>query len=242
MKILSALAAVAALQVPLGFADAASIKSVEVYGRILVDDKGMTLYTFDEDLVGFSSCVASCAAKWRPAIAPSTASAIDSWSIVKRGGGIAQWAYEHRPLYTYAKDKKAGDVIGDGAENGWHVARPWAAYDRWDIAKAGCWRTIAQTWGHIETVRKAMAKAVQYGRWRCGQDRCGDTTMKAHFNLASVAAEISSCLSRSERQALRLVLAEDKSYREAARILRCSEGEVQTRLLRARNRLRGALW
>ena len=34
-----------------------------------------------------------------------------------------QWADEGQPLYTYAKDKKPGDVKGDNVGSVWHVAK-----------------------------------------------------------------------------------------------------------------------
>ena len=34
-------------------------------------------------------------------------------------------AYKGKPLYTFAKDQKAGDITGDGFLNGaWHLATP----------------------------------------------------------------------------------------------------------------------
>ena len=39
--------------------------------------------------------------------------------------GSKQWAYKGKPLYTFAKDTKPGDVTGDGFLNGaWHLAMP----------------------------------------------------------------------------------------------------------------------
>ena len=35
-----------------------------------------------------------------------------------------QWAYKGKPLYTWAKDTKPGDVTGDGVNNVWHIAQP----------------------------------------------------------------------------------------------------------------------
>ena len=48
MQVLSAFTAMVILLAPFNLADAASVKSVDAHGRILVDDKGMTLYTFDK--------------------------------------------------------------------------------------------------------------------------------------------------------------------------------------------------
>jgi predicted lipoprotein with Yx(FWY)xxD motif len=35
-------------------------------GKVLVDDKEMTLYTFDKDSLGKSACNGACAANWPP--------------------------------------------------------------------------------------------------------------------------------------------------------------------------------
>lgn len=57
------------------------------------------------------------------------------------------------------------------------------------------------------------------------------------FQPAAAPYDYSGVIPGGERQALRLVMFEDKSYREAAGLLAVSEGEIQTRLLRARKRL-----
>ncbi|WP_378948100.1 hypothetical protein [Mesorhizobium sp. ANAO-SY3R2] len=33
------------------------------------------------------------------------------------------WAYDKKPVYTSAKDKKAGDMKGDGIGGLWHAAK-----------------------------------------------------------------------------------------------------------------------
>jgi DNA-directed RNA polymerase specialized sigma24 family protein len=60
------------------------------------------------------------------------------------------------------------------------------------------------------------------------------------FEPAAAPYDYSGLIPGAERQVLRLVLFEDKSYREAACALDISEGEIQTRLLRARKRLGAA--
>ena len=46
-------------------------------------------------------------------------------SVVTRDDGKKMWAYKGKPLYTFAKDTKAGDTNGDGFLNGaWHIAKP----------------------------------------------------------------------------------------------------------------------
>jgi len=33
------------------------------------------------------------------------------------------WAYDGKPVYTFVKDKKAGDMAGEGIAGAWHVAK-----------------------------------------------------------------------------------------------------------------------
>lgn len=85
----------------------------------------MTLYTFDKDGGGKSVCNGPCAANWPPFIAAADAQASGSYSVVIRDDGSRQWAYNGRPLYTWTKDAKPGDITGDGFLNGaWRIAQP----------------------------------------------------------------------------------------------------------------------
>jgi len=93
-------------------------------GKALVDAKGMTLYVFDRDTAGKSACTGQCAQNWPPLAAPTNAQASGDWTIVTRDDGSKQWAYKGKPLYTWAKDTKPGDVTGDGINNVWHIAQP----------------------------------------------------------------------------------------------------------------------
>ncbi|KPH07099.1 hypothetical protein AOG23_18670 [Rhizobium acidisoli] len=51
------------------------------------------------------------------------AKAEGEWSLVKAADGKEMWAYEGKPLYTFAGDKKPGDMTGDGVGGVWHVAK-----------------------------------------------------------------------------------------------------------------------
>lgn len=93
-------------------------------GKALVDAKGMTLYVFDRDSAEKSACNGACATNWPPLAAAATDKAMGSWTIVTRDDGARQWAYKQKPLYTWTKDSKAGDVTGDGVNGLWHVAQP----------------------------------------------------------------------------------------------------------------------
>ena len=95
-----------------------------VAGKVLADQKGMTLYTFDDDSKGKSSCYDDCAQGWPPFMAPADAKPEGKWTIVDRTDGTKMWAYDGKPLYTWFKDKKPGDVTGDLVEGLWHIAQP----------------------------------------------------------------------------------------------------------------------
>ncbi|WP_426026683.1 COG4315 family predicted lipoprotein [Brevundimonas sp. TSRC1-1] len=94
-------------------------------GPALTNAQGMTLYTFDKDSDGKSVCNGPCAANWPPFAADADAQASGSYTVVIRDDGSRQWAYQGRPLYTWAKDAKPGDITGDGVLNGaWRIAQP----------------------------------------------------------------------------------------------------------------------
>ena len=94
-------------------------------GKVLVDAKGMTLYTFAKDMDGKSACNGPCAANWPPLAAGADAKAAGDWSVITRDDGAKQWAYKGKPLYAWTKDTKPGDTTGDGFLNGaWSLAKP----------------------------------------------------------------------------------------------------------------------
>ncbi len=92
-------------------------------GKILANAKGMTLYTFDKDAMGKSNCDEACLKKWPAFHAAAKAKAEGEWTLVKAADGKEMWAYEGKPLYTFAGDKKPGDMTGDGVGGVWHIAK-----------------------------------------------------------------------------------------------------------------------
>lgn len=94
-------------------------------GNVLTDAKGMSLYTFDKDMDGKSACNGPCATNWPALKAEASDAAADGYTIITRDDGSKQWAHKGKPLYTFAKDTKPGDITGDGFLNGaWHLAMP----------------------------------------------------------------------------------------------------------------------
>ncbi|MRG55384.1 hypothetical protein GF108_07295 [Phyllobacterium sp. SYP-B3895] len=92
-------------------------------GKVMTTPKGMTLYTFDKDAKGKSNCDAKCLKNWPAFHADTGAKAEGEWSLVKDADGKEMWAYDGKPLYMFAKDKKAGDMSGEGVGGVWHVAK-----------------------------------------------------------------------------------------------------------------------
>ncbi|MBB5092721.1 MULTISPECIES: hypothetical protein [Pseudochrobactrum] len=92
-------------------------------GKILTTAEGHTLYTFDKDSGGMSNCDASCLKIWPAYHASAKTKAVAPWSKVKASDGKDMWAYNGKPVYTYIKDKKAGDMEGDGVGGNWHVIK-----------------------------------------------------------------------------------------------------------------------
>jgi predicted lipoprotein with Yx(FWY)xxD motif len=97
---------------------------VSVVDGVLVDSNRMTLYTFDKDPVGKSACVAGCAKNWPPLVATASDRPSGAYTIITRDDGSLQWALKGKPLYTYFKDAKPGDRVGDGWNMVWSLARP----------------------------------------------------------------------------------------------------------------------
>ena len=122
-------AAALATTAAIGAASAAEpAKGMDTTMKILVDAaSGMTLYLFTPDGKDAtkSTCVDKCIANWPPFLAPADAKAADEWTIVdvtdKDGKAAKMWAYDGHPLYFFVKDKKAGDVNGEGVGGVWFV-------------------------------------------------------------------------------------------------------------------------
>jgi predicted lipoprotein with Yx(FWY)xxD motif len=92
-------------------------------GTVLADAKGMTVYTYDKDTKGMSSCYGECAEYWPPVKATAEDKAVGDLTIIKRTDGTLQWTDGGKPLYTFVNDKKPGDVTGNNKNNVWHVVK-----------------------------------------------------------------------------------------------------------------------
>ena len=97
--------------------------SLAAMAGMIMDSKGMTLYIFDKDQGGVSACYDACATKWPPYLGKADDKLTEGWTLVDRTDGTKQWAYDGKPMYYFAGDKKVGDMMGDGMGGVWHVIK-----------------------------------------------------------------------------------------------------------------------
>jgi predicted lipoprotein with Yx(FWY)xxD motif len=98
-------------------------------GAVLADAKGRTLYLFEKDTRGRSSCYGPCATYWPPLLThgkPTAGARLKSslLGVTHRTDGTLQVTYAGHPLYRFAQDTRAGQAAGQnvdafGAE--WYV-------------------------------------------------------------------------------------------------------------------------
>ena len=101
-------------------------------GRILVDSRGRTLYLFEKDKRGMSSCNGACVANWPPLIAirrPTAGSGVKAALLGRseRRDGRWQVTYDRHPLYRFVQDTKKGDTRGEGLDffgGEWYAVSP----------------------------------------------------------------------------------------------------------------------
>jgi len=96
-------------------------------GSVLETPAGRSLYVYDGDKrgSGHSTCGEGCIRRWPPFLASANARPQGQWSIITRADGKKQWAYKGRPLYTWSKDTRPGQISGNGyGGNRWHAAQP----------------------------------------------------------------------------------------------------------------------
>jgi predicted lipoprotein with Yx(FWY)xxD motif len=88
-------------------------------GPLLVDAGGRTLYLFEADKAGASTCYSACASLWPPvpsvgAVKAGSGLIASRLGTTKRSDGKVEATYNGHPLYYYAADAKPGDATGQG--------------------------------------------------------------------------------------------------------------------------------
>jgi len=95
--------------------------NLQLIGGMASDKAGFTLYVFDNDLGSAgSNCNDGCATNWPPVlVTDDEVTNIPGLSLITRDDSTKQAAYLGRPLYFYANDMAAGDMLGQGVGDVW---------------------------------------------------------------------------------------------------------------------------
>jgi predicted lipoprotein with Yx(FWY)xxD motif len=97
-------------------------------GTVLVDEEGLTLYGFTNDVDGEPSCYDDCADAWPPLLVdgPELPSGLDPevFSVIERTDGTLQLVAGDWPLYRFAGDGASGDLNGQGSGEVWFAVAP----------------------------------------------------------------------------------------------------------------------
>jgi predicted lipoprotein with Yx(FWY)xxD motif len=106
---------------------AISVASAGDAGKVLVNSGGFTLYYFENDKGGDSSCYGTCASAWPPLATSGTPRATGGaqsaqLGTTERKDGTVQVTYAGWPLYTYAADKRPGEDNGTDVDS---FGAPW---------------------------------------------------------------------------------------------------------------------
>jgi predicted lipoprotein with Yx(FWY)xxD motif len=98
-------------------------------GTILVNQAGLTLYTYTSDSKNMTTCTGACAAEWPPLTLPAGTSKATAGPGVTgsklgtftRPGGAVQVTFDGMPLYRFSSDTMPGQADGQGVEGKWFV-------------------------------------------------------------------------------------------------------------------------
>lgn len=95
----------------------------------MTDAAGLSLYLFDKDTANMSACpdIVGCTDTW-PAFT-------DIVADEDFGTAGEYTTYYIHPLYYFANDEKAGDILGDGVNGVWHLIYPNTDFTETDEVK-----------------------------------------------------------------------------------------------------------
>jgi predicted lipoprotein with Yx(FWY)xxD motif len=97
-------------------------------GKVLTDNKGMTLYFFARDVKGTSACSGTCLDTWpvftMDNLRVDAGLTAADFASIPTADGKKQITYKGWPLYYYKTDLAPGDVKGENVGNQWFVAKP----------------------------------------------------------------------------------------------------------------------
>ena len=113
-----------------GGSSSVGVASVSSLGDVLTGPGGKTLYHYTPDTASTIKCVADCATKWPPFVAPggkapATPSGVSgTFGTVSRPDGSVQVTFHGMTLYEFAGDTAAGQAGGQGLGGIWFAVSP----------------------------------------------------------------------------------------------------------------------
>jgi predicted lipoprotein with Yx(FWY)xxD motif len=121
--------ATGAAQAATGKRVAKTANSAKLHEKILVDLKGLTLYSLSAETHGRFICKGACLKDWHPLYVKAgvkPTGPVKLGTIKRPDNGKRQVTFEGRPLYTFDEDARPGDVKGQGIKDvgTWHAASP----------------------------------------------------------------------------------------------------------------------
>ncbi|MEM6559230.1 MAG: hypothetical protein AAF605_05540 [Myxococcota bacterium] len=110
-----------------------ALADVDGIGNVLVDEDGVVLYFFSDDVGGDSACEDACLDSWPVfhTASPQFGEGLEEseFGEINRTDGLPQTTYKGWPLYYFAPDgdgvvESAGGAQGEGRGDVWYVAKP----------------------------------------------------------------------------------------------------------------------
>jgi predicted lipoprotein with Yx(FWY)xxD motif len=108
-----------------------AVRNTALDAVILISPRGLTLYHYTADKGKKIACTGQCAVFWPPLLIkrgakPTAARGLDKKKLgtIRRPNGRYQVTYAGLTLYTFAADKRRGDVKGQGVEKSWYAVGP----------------------------------------------------------------------------------------------------------------------
>jgi predicted lipoprotein with Yx(FWY)xxD motif len=103
------------------------VKNAKLGASILATRNGMTLYSLSAETHGRFICTdKTCLSVWKPLVVArgTKPTGVPKLATIRRPDGRTQVTYRGLPLYSFAEDRKQGDVKGNGFKDvgTWRVA------------------------------------------------------------------------------------------------------------------------
>lgn len=115
------------LEPALGLPPWITVEQVDL-GLAYANAEGLTIYApVDINAINAAqTCPEECMKiNWQAVLAKSGEQSVGNWVIVENEAGQLQWSYKGQLLYTHTRDRKPGDMKGNGIAVGYRIGDGW---------------------------------------------------------------------------------------------------------------------